>query len=316
MRRLTPILALGGLLVLAGCARPATPRDVHESHTFPAAAGKLIRLDVRSLDVHVKVAEATTISATVDLQVRSNSRAATKRWIERNTPSFEDSESVLEVRLPAREHRGLVIFGFMNTKGHLELVVPPSCRLEVKTSSGDVRIEGEGALSGPVRVNTSSGDVTVSGGVRELIADTSSGDVRVTGPALAALEADTSSGDVTLTGGSERALVDTSSGDVRVEKLTGDLSADTASGGVSASWEHLGAGGKIRVRTSSGDVRLSLPGGTSLRGEVATTSGHIRSDFPASREKRGRSMSFEAPGESAEIEVRTSSGDVSLRTRS
>ncbi len=316
MRRVTPILTLSGLLVLAGCARSTTPHNVHETHTFPAAAGKLIRLDVRSLDVHVKVAEATAISATVDLQVRSSSRAATRRWIERNTPSFEDSESVLEVHLPAREHRGIVVVGFMHSEGRLDLVVPPSCRLEVKTSSGDVRIEGEVALSGPVRVNTSSGDVTVSGGVRELIADTSSGDVRVTGPALAALEADTSSGDVTLTGGSARAIVDTSSGDVKVDKLTGDLSADTSSGGVSASWEHLGAGGKIRVRTSSGDVRLSLPEGTLLGGEVTTKSGRIHSDFKASQEKRGRSMSFEAPGETAELEVRTSSGGVTLRRRS
>ncbi|MCJ7442327.1 MAG: DUF4097 domain-containing protein [Thermoanaerobaculaceae bacterium] len=316
MRRLTPILALGAVLVLAACARPSGPQAVHQSHTFPAAAGKLIRLDVRSLDVHVKVAEGSVISVTVDLQARSSSRSATKRWIERNTPVFDDSESVLEVRLPAATHRGLVIFGFMHTEGRLDLVVPPSCRLDVKTSSGDVSIGGEGVLSGPVRVGTSSGDVIVSGGVRELIADTSSGDVRVTGVALTLLEADTSSGDVTLQSGSEKVIVDTTSGDARLEKLTGDLSADTSSGDVSGSWERLAAGGKIRVHTSSGDVRLGLPEGTPLGGEVNTTGGHIRSDFPASREKRGRMMSFEAPGDSVGLEVRTSSGDVSLRTRS
>jgi hypothetical protein len=316
MRRLTSILALGGLLVLAACTRPSTPNAVHETKTFPAAAGKLVRLDVRSLDVYVKVADASTISVTVDLRARSSSRAATRRWIERNAPVFDDSESVLEVRRPSGARRGLVIVGFIHTEGRLDLVIPPSCRLEVRTSSGDVSIKGEGALSGPVRVDTASGDVSVSGGVRELIADTASGDVRVTGPALAMLEADTASGDVTLEGGSERVIVDTASGDARLEKLTGDLSADTSSGGVSASWERLAAGGKIRVSTSSGDVRLRLPEGTPLGGEVNTTSGRIHSDFSPSRERHGRTMSFAAPGASVEIEVRTSSGDVNLRARS
>jgi hypothetical protein len=316
MRRSTPILALCVAVVLVSCARSSTPQAVHESRTFPAAPGKLIRLEVRSLDVHVKVAEASAISVTVDLQARSSSRSATKRWLERNTPVFEDSNSVLEVRLPSGSSHGVVIFGFLHTEGRLDLVVPPSCRVDVRTSSGDVTIAGDAVLSGPVRVDTSSGDVTVSGGVRELIVDTSSGDVRVTGPPLAALEADTSSGDVRLEGGAERVLVDTSSGDARLEKLTGDLSADTSSGGVSAGWERLAAGAKIRVRTSSGDVRLRVPEGTPIGGEVETHSGHIHSDFQGSSDKRGRTMSFVAPGTSVGVEIRTASGDVSLRTRS
>ena len=313
MRRLTPILALCAVLVLAACAKPSGPKAVHQSHTFPAGAGKLIRLDLRSLDVRVKVAEGSTISATVDLEARSSSRAATTRWIERNTPVFEDSDSVLEVRLPGGRHGGVVVFGFLHTEGRIELVVPPSCRLDVKTSSGDVTITGEATLSGPVRVDTSSGDVTVNGGVRELIADTSSGDVLVTG-ALTTLEADTSSGDVTLQGGGERVIVDTSSGDAKLEKLTGDLSADTSSGAVSANWDRLSAGAKIRVRTASGNVRLRVPEGTALAGEVDTTSGSIRSDLPGSSDRHNRRMSFEAEGASVGIEVRTSSGDVSVRT--
>jgi hypothetical protein len=306
MRRLFLTLALGGLLALVACTRPAGPSAVHESKTFPAPAGKLVKLDVRSLDVHVKVADSSTISVTLDLQARSSSRAATKRWIERNTPVFEDSESVLEVRVPSIGRRGLVVVGFIHTEGRLELVIPPSCRLEVKTSSGDVSVEGEAQVSGPVRIDTSSGDVTVRGGVRELIADTSSGDVRVSGQALAVLEADTASGDVTLEGGSGRAIVDTSSGDARLEKLTGDLSADTSSGTVSASWERLVAG----------DVRLRLPEGTPLGGELNTTSGRVHSDFSPTSEKHGRMMSFVAPGASVDVQVRTSSGDVSLRARS
>lgn len=316
MRSLTPFAILAVLLGASACARQGTPQGIHETHTFPAHAGKLVRLDVRSLDVHVRVAEAETVAVSVELSVHSSSRGWTRRWLERNTPVFEDSDSVLEVRLPERERHGLFIIGFVHTRGRLDLVVPPSCRLEVKTSSGDVRIEGGVTLAGPVRVNTSSGDVTVTGGVHDLIADTSSGDVRVSGPDLASLEAETSSGDVTVTAGTGTAVVDTSSGDVRLEKLAGNVSADTSSGDVWASWEQLPAGSKVRVRTSSGDVRLRVPEGAQLKGGLSTTSGSLHSQVPATRDERGRQMSFQATGEAAEIEVRTGSGDVNLRTRS
>jgi hypothetical protein len=316
MRRPAPTVVMVLLVAAAGCARHAAPNTIHETHTFPFTAGKLVRLDVRSLDVDVKVAEASTISVTVDLQVRSNSRAWTKRWLERNTPVFEDSNSVLEVRLPEGERRGLVLVGFVQTRGRLEVVVPPSCRLEVKTASGDVKIAGEATLSGPVRVSTSSGDVRVGGGVHELIVQTASGDVRAAGSPLAGFEADTASGDVTLVAGSAKAIVDTTSGDIRLEKLTGDLSADTSSGDVWATWNQLPVGSKVRARTSSGDVRLRLPDGTPLKGEIDTTSGRIRSQFPAKADKRGHTLTFQATGDGVELDVRTSSGDVSLRSHS
>ena len=110
--------------------------------------------------------------------------------------------------------------------------------------------------------------------------------------------------------------MDTASGDAKLEKLTGDLSADTSSGDVSAGWERLSAGAKIKVRTSSGDVRLRVPEGTPVGGEINTTSGRIHSDLPGSSDKRGRTMSLTTPGTGVGLEVRTSSGDVTLRTRS
>jgi DUF4097 and DUF4098 domain-containing protein YvlB len=316
MCRLTATAVVVVLLAAPACVRHTVPNTVHESRTFPVTAGKLVRLDVRSLDVDVKVVEASTISVTVDLQVRSSSRAWTKRWLERNTPVFEDSDSVLEVRLPERERRSLVLIGFVHTRGRLDVVVPASCRLEVKTASGDVKIAGEATLSGLVRVTTSSGDVKVGGGVHELIVRTASGDVRIAGTALDQFEADTASGDVTLAAGSAKAIVDTASGDIRLEKLTGDLSADTSSGDVWATWEQLPAGCMIRVRASSGDVRLRVPDSTALKGEIATSSGRIHSQFPAKAEKRGHTLSFEATGEAVNLQVHTSSGDVSLRSHS
>ena len=191
-------------------------------------------------------------------------------------------------------------------------MVPPECRLEVRTSSGDVSVGGDAVVVGPVRVRTSSGDVTVTGGLRELIVKTSSGDVVVRQQALTELEADTTSGNITLESGSRRAIVGTSSGDVRLEQLQGGLSVDTSSGEVAASWATFAPSANVRVHTSSGYVRLRLPEAVQLRGQISTRSGSIHSDFSGTSERREHELSFTAAGDAVEIDVHTSSGDVNV----
>jgi hypothetical protein len=311
MRRAILIAVL--IVVLAGsaCIRTKTPLSVHETKTFPTAPGKLVRFDVGSLDVDVRVAPASAITAEVEIDARSSSRGAAHRWVESHSPVFEDSSSALEIRQPSGR-TGIVVFGFLNAKARVKLVIPPECRLEVRTSSGDVAVRGDAVLAGPVRVRASSGDVTVTGGLRELIVKTSSGDVVVRHQALTELEADTTSGDVTLESGSQRAIVGTSSGDVRLEQLQGGLSVDTSSGEVAASWAALAPGANVRVHTSSGDVRLRIPEAAPLRGHISTRSGSIHSDFSGTGERREHEISFTAAGDAIEIDVNTSSGDVNV----
>ena len=313
MRRAVLAATLTILIAGAGCVRVRTPLAVHEARTFAAGPDKLVRLDVGSIDLHVTVTEGTAITATLDLDARSSSRGAAQRWIANHTPVFDDSSSALEVRLPSR-HRGIFVLGYLNGRARLDLTVPPACRLEVRTSSGNVSVAGEALLAGAARVTTSSGDLAVDGGLRELIAKTSSGNVRITRRPLVALEADTSSGDVTLETGAERATVDTSSGDIRLERLAGDLAVGASSGDVSASWERIPPAASVRVRSSSGDVRLRIPAGTPLAGEIATTSGSIRSSVDGTRGRHDHQLTFSAAGPAVTIEVRTTSGDVSVRT--
>jgi DUF4097 and DUF4098 domain-containing protein YvlB len=313
MRRAVLAATLAMLIAGAGCVRVRTPLAVHQTRTFAAGPDKLIRLDVGPIDLHLTVAEGTAITATLDLDARSSSRGAAQRWIANHTPVFEDSPSALEVRLPSR-HRGIFVLGYLNARARLDLILPPACPLEIRTSSGDVSVAGDALLAGAARVTTSSGNLEVEGGLRELIARTSSGDIRVTRRPLGALEADTSSGNVTLEAGAERATVDTSSGDIRLERLAGDLSASASSGDVSASWERIAPGASVRIRTSSGDVRLRLPTGTALAGEIDTSSGSIHSSIDGTRGRHDHQLSFTAPGAAVAIEVRTASGDVSVHT--
>jgi len=349
MRRTLFPLAI--LLLLVGCHPPGrSPLTHHESRTFAAGSGKVVRCDLRSLDLEVDVKEGDSITAVVDLEVSASSPGLARRWIENHTPTFTDSGETLEVGVPDR-HRSYLVLGQLRTRGTLAITLPPQCKLEVDSSSGDITIEGRTALSGPARLTTSSGDVEISGGVGELIMHTSSGDsiiegrTALSGPArlttssgdveisggvgelimhtssgdlqvdhmsLARLEFVSSSGDARVRDGCGDVLVDTSSGEIRLHDLRGNLSVDTHSGDVVASWISIPRG-PLHVRTASGDVDLDLPAGATFRGEVATSSGELRSDFPATTDRRGRHLTLDGGSGAIEAEIRTTSGDVHLR---
>ena len=310
------------VLSLAACAgQQGTHTNHNDSKTFPSAPGKLVMVDVRSLDAEIEVVAGDAIAVAVELEAHSSSRAAARRWVERNTPAMEDSPTRLEISTPRRA--SVSVIGFIETEGVVRIKVPAECRLEVRTASGDVTVRGEAPMTAPVRIDTASGDVTVRGGARELVLDTASGDIRVAGTALAVLEADTASGDITLDAGADRVVIDTASGEAVLRSLRGDLSFSSQSGDVDARWLRLAAGTHVRVETQSGEVTLRLAAGAPITGEVKSSSGSIESEFPGNEDRRGRRLTLSGvaasaesapaagPG-SAELSIRTGSGSVRL----
>ncbi len=318
---LASLLAL--VVLLGACQRPpAQPAEYHDSRSFPAAEGKLVRLEVSSLDPEIEVAAGDTITVKVSLSAQASSRAAAARWLERRTPQIDDSPAVLEIR--ARRRRGTFTVGSLRTTSHLRVVLPPSCRLEIATSSGDVSIDGTATLAAPVRIATTSGDVSVRGGVRSLEVRTVSGDLKVNSGELEQLQLRSTSGDATVRAPLRSVLADTTSGDLRLEDLIGDLSAHSTSGDVRAEWAELPAGASIQAETISGDVRLRLPSLAGLGGELRTRTGSVHTKAPGRWERRNRHFVLapsaappaEAPpgGIGVTVEVSTRSGDISLRS--
>lgn len=297
------------LVLSAACGTPSRePLSHSETRTFPATEGKLVSCDVRALDVDVRIEEGTTIKADVNLRASSSSRNAARRWIESRTPRFEDRTDTLEITVTGRQG-GVVVFGSMRSRGRLTLTVPPQCRLEIETSSGDVNIRGDSVLASPAHLRTASGDGLVAGGVDELFMHTASGDLRVERRPLTRLEFTSASGDLRVRRGCGDAVLKSASGDLRLSGLVGSLSARTASGDVIAGWSTIPS--RIEVTTASGDVSLELPRDTALRGSISTRSGEIRSSFAGTSGRRGRSVQWET-GTSV-IEVSTASGDVRVR---
>jgi DUF4097 and DUF4098 domain-containing protein YvlB len=312
MRRAIITTALAAML-LAGC-RPAArgPARIADEREFEATPGKVVSVTVTALDVEVRVAARETIAVKVSLEASSSSPGAAARWVERNRPEFSDGPARLEISTPKRRSGRAVSFGFFRSEGRISIELPPGCRLEVKTASGDVTLAGEQGLEGVVRLDTASGDITVTGGARELAVDTASGDVEIDGGDLATLSVDTASGDLKVKSRVDRAEVETASGDVRLEALAGPLTAEASSGDLFVRWRARPVEGAARIRTASGDVHLRFPATTVLHGEVRTTSGHLRSEFDGVWGRHRHSLVLSAAEGGFELRIRTTSGDVAL----
>lgn len=306
------LAALPLAVAVLACDRPRTGSELAEHHTFPASAGKLVRIESRSLDVEVVVAEAPEIAVDVRLEARATSRSQAARWVTRHRPRFDDTPETLTITLP---RSGSVAFvGFAATNGSLVVTIPPSCRLEVNGSSGDVVLRGSARMASEARIETSSGDVEISGGARAVVVESTSGDVEITGDRLDLADVRTTSGDVTLRAGCARTLVETASGDVRLAALAGELSVTTASGNVRASFDALTPGDSVRVDTASGDITLLLPN-LPLAGKVRTASGHVRSRFDGTWDRPHRELTLAAAEGAVQLSVRSRSGTIVLGKR-
>jgi DUF4097 and DUF4098 domain-containing protein YvlB len=135
-------------------------------------------------------------------------------------------------------------------------------RVEVRTASGDVRLE---QVLGRSVVQTASGDVT--------IADTAECDIR------------TASGDIELRRVRSEAQLHSTSGDIRVDGAGDDLSARSVSGDVRVA---DAASGRVELITVSGDVEVGVHAGTLAAIDLSTVSGTTHNDFTVSDEPPAR----------------------------
>ncbi len=147
-----------------------------------------------------------------------------------------------------------------NVKGATDLTVrvPQDSSVEVSSVSADVRI---GGTTGRQDVQTVSGDVQteIAGSDTEVTAV--SGDVRLRG-----------------SGAATNVRVNSVSGDLTLERIAGVLNAVSVSGDVEL---EMGDASDVRVRSTSGDVRLRAALQRDARLEMATVSGDLTAHVPA-----------------------------------
>jgi DUF4097 and DUF4098 domain-containing protein YvlB len=166
----------------------------------------------------------------------------------------------------------------------LSLEVPPGLPVDLETTSGDLETSG---LAGAQSLQTTSGDIEVHTAAAFLSITTTSGNVMASGlgraqvrsvsgdvaldAASGPLDIRTTSGDINLSSVTDSLTLSSVSGDIQVDRAPRGLDAGTTSGGIVV--DGL-AGGLVRLRSTSGDVRFGLD--RSLRrADVSTVSGGI-----------------------------------------
>ena len=187
-----------------------------------------------------------------------------------------------------------------NWKGGRDYYIkaPHNCHLNLRTSSGDIRIAG---ITGTILCQTSSGDLRLN---------------EVGGNLLVS----SASGDVTINGLEGKLGMRTASGDIRTQSLSLDeLSMHTASGDVHLDLLKLPEN-DFEVRTVSGDLNIYAPHDAAFKLETRTVSGSVTCGFPRDAVKYQatgrRETSLEVNGGgSLTIQVATVSGDININRR-
>jgi DUF4097 and DUF4098 domain-containing protein YvlB len=183
--------------------------------------------------------------------------------------------------------------------GRLTVTIPGDQRLlRRRSASFDVSVTlPQGATC---EADTASADVECTGELAALTVHTASGDVhagRVTGLA----EISSASGDVRLEEPGA-ARVKTVSGTISIDPAGTDVDGQTVSGDVLIGGV---AGGRVAVKTTSGDITVAVAKGTGVQLDLSTLSGDASSELDHGGEATG-------PADATVI-CRSVSGDVTVR---
>jgi hypothetical protein len=170
----------------------------------------------------------------------------------------------IEVRLALEVPPALPV-QLSSTSGDLETAELTAAQT-LQSTSGDIEVRG---ASAPLTIATTSGNVMGSG-LRQVRIRSVSGDVSLDG-ARGPLDIHTTSGDVEITGVADSVGFASVSGDLQLDGAPRGLDAGTTSGNIVVEGT---AGGIVRLRSVSGDVRFGLDRGV-RRAEASTTSGNI-----------------------------------------
>lgn len=226
--------------------------------------------------------------------------------LENSSGSIVCEQDVLVNNFTAASNSGSIKLETVTAKGSIHL----------KASSGSVKAQ-QLAADGSVTVSTSSGSIKL-GTVQaaDIDASASSGSVKFEQARAETITATASSGSIQFEYIEGIFNLQNSSGSIRVEDGIGSGQCQNSSGGVRVTLSELT--GNLKMKTTSGNCRLTLPEGTAFNFSGSTTSGSINlpKDGSVGYNQKGNeaSGSFGAGAEYL-VEMQASSGGVKVEWR-
>lgn len=300
----------------------------------PAATGSFDRtLDVTG-PVRIEISNASgaiRVTPAADGKVHVHGDVSTHKLLFGNP---EETLKDLTSNPPIEQRNGTIRIGkdvmrVGNTSIDYTIEVPHQTEIEASIASGSAVIRG---IQGPVKLDSASGSVSVRDVEKSVQISTASGtvdasnlgdDLRISsasGNAVVAnvkgeVRAHVVSGGVRVDGPGGRVDAGTTSGPVTIRGAAADVSASSISGEVSVQG-NPGGNGYWRLKTTSGNVTLIVPGQAAFHLTAEATSGDIRTQIPIVVEEQSkhslRARTATGSG-GASIEVRTVSGSIDVR---
>jgi DUF4097 and DUF4098 domain-containing protein YvlB len=190
--------------------------------------------------------------------------------------------------------------------------------LQVTTGLGDLKVSD---YDGPITGRTGSGDARFDRCGGGGVVHTGSGDVdakQISGP----WKLNSGAGDISVEVRDEAVLeIGTGAGDVRVTRGTlGQLTVQSGSGDVECT--SLLSGPRHQLQTGNGDIDVAIANPPGARLQVLTRNGDVDSEYPLvmvgkqGRHSHGGARYVGNIGDSMiDLELRTASGDISIRRR-
>ena len=306
------IFLLAGILFLVGSAS-AVPRDDAQNQDEPyrvenfdiSTPGKL---DVRTSGGHITVEGSSRSGVRVEMYVKKNGRNLLPEDIDLDKWEIDISQSGSSVIAEAkrRGNSGWNIFGKNNNVSiSFTVYTPRDMSTDLNTSGGHIKSRG---LSGNQQISTSGGHLELANLKGTIEARTSGGHIDIA-DIEGDIDARTSGGHIDVQNSEGALRVRTSGGHIDLANVNGTIEAATSGGGISA--DIVSVGEFVDLRTSGGNVEISVPSNLglnlNLRGSYVSTN---LQNFSGEVERN--KVSGQLNGGGAKVSARTSGGTVSL----
>jgi hypothetical protein len=265
---------------------------------FPLKPGQPASVSFRDSDGDVKFlpGEGSEVLLKVWKETKIGDEAKARSLMDeiKVETSQQGNDVQVEIRYP--KHWGFFING-PEVRVRSEVVVPRECRLECRTSDGDISVAD---IKGSLYLGTSDGDILASGTEGRIEARTSDGEVELD-DVRGDVKAKTSDGNIRLKGVVTVLDLETSDGDITVEALPESRAA-----------------GDWYLRASDGDIRLALAPDFSAEVRIHTGDGDINTSLPLILQ--GKTSEHDLQGVLGSggrlVDLKSSDGDITLKSLS
>lgn len=338
------LAALGLALGLAGCTLDGTYKysaSNIETKSMPVAGVETLETRLGSGDITVVTKEGPNAEFIIKRTYKATDADYGEKLLQDIVVTIkqEGSRIILEREEKHKIKPGKIFNGFVSID--VTVTIPPGVALDVLTGSGDLEVDDR---TGAILVRSGSGDVSIGKAGRGLDVRTGSGDVHLRS-AVGPVKVFCGSGDFFASDIDGEVEATSGSGDISIEKLAGDASLSTGSGEISVASStgkasarsgsgdmdfrgHTGSAdlvtssgeiifgvssseGDISLKTSSGDVSVTLYGVNSMELDVSTTSGAIQTRVPIVVKEATRRRLLGVAGDGRlKLKITTSSGEV------